>query len=74
MNRLYVVESMPSGTGAIADHRLSMRSGEVAAFAGAVAARMDERFQPFAARRVPERFSSPPVGRIARDRLNQMGV
>ncbi len=29
MNRLYVVESTPSGTGAMADHRLPLRSGQV---------------------------------------------
>src|SRR5207249_1637312 len=38
MNRLYVAESMPSLTGAMADHRFSLRSGDIAAFAKAVAA------------------------------------
>ena len=37
MNRLYVVESTPSNTGAIADHRLPLRAGEVESFAQAVA-------------------------------------
>jgi molybdopterin-containing oxidoreductase family iron-sulfur binding subunit len=37
MNRLYVVESTPSLTGAIADHRLPLRASEVADFARAVA-------------------------------------
>ncbi|HTZ74825.1 MAG TPA: TAT-variant-translocated molybdopterin oxidoreductase [Candidatus Aquilonibacter sp.] len=36
-NRLYVVESMPSSTGASADHRLPLRSCDVEAFARAVA-------------------------------------
>jgi MoCo/4Fe-4S cofactor protein with predicted Tat translocation signal len=36
-NRLYVVESMPSSTGASADHRLPLRSSDVEAFARAVA-------------------------------------
>ena len=36
MNRLYAVESMPSGTGAVADHRLPMRAGVGAAPATAV--------------------------------------
>jgi len=40
MNRLYVVESMPSGTGAIADHRLPMRSRDVEPLARALAARI----------------------------------
>ena len=38
MNRLYVVESTPSLTGAIADHRLPLRAPEIEGFARAVAA------------------------------------
>ncbi len=37
MNRLYVVESTPSITGAMADHRLPLRSSDVEGFARAVA-------------------------------------
>src|SRR5262245_5776834 len=37
LNRLYVVESMLTPTGAVADHRLPMRSADVEAFARAVA-------------------------------------
>jgi len=37
MNRLYVVESTPTTTGAKADHRLPMRAGDVETFAWAVA-------------------------------------
>ncbi len=37
MSRLYVVETMPSNTGAMADHRLPLRSAEIAGFARAVA-------------------------------------
>ena len=48
MNRLYVVESMPTGTGAIADHRLPMRSCDVEAFARTLAGHLDERFTPLA--------------------------
>ncbi len=40
MNRLYVVESMPSGTGATADHRLAMKSGAIEGFARAVAQKL----------------------------------
>jgi molybdopterin-containing oxidoreductase family iron-sulfur binding subunit len=40
MNRLYVAEAGFSITGGMADHRLRMRSGEVAAFARAVAAEL----------------------------------
>jgi MoCo/4Fe-4S cofactor protein with predicted Tat translocation signal len=37
LNRLYVVESMLTATGAVADHRLPMRSADVEAFARALA-------------------------------------
>src|SRR5262245_5779724 len=37
MSRLYVVESTPSITGAMADHRRPMRAGEIASFAYTVA-------------------------------------
>ncbi|MGE3806804.1 MAG: TAT-variant-translocated molybdopterin oxidoreductase, partial [Gemmataceae bacterium] len=40
MNRLYVVENMPSITGASADHRLPLRSAEVESFARALAAEL----------------------------------
>ncbi len=33
LNRLYVVESMPSSTGAVADHRMAMPAGDVRVFA-----------------------------------------
>jgi MoCo/4Fe-4S cofactor protein with predicted Tat translocation signal len=36
MNRLYVVESTPSSTGAKADHRLPMRASEIQVFADAL--------------------------------------
>jgi molybdopterin-containing oxidoreductase family iron-sulfur binding subunit len=37
MNRLYVVESMPTITGAMADHRLPLRASQIEGFARAVA-------------------------------------
>jgi molybdopterin-containing oxidoreductase family iron-sulfur binding subunit len=38
MNRLYVVEGSPTLTGAVADHRLALKSSEIEGFARAVAA------------------------------------
>lgn len=40
MTRLYMAESAPSITGAMADHRLSLRASEIEAFARAVAQEM----------------------------------
>jgi MoCo/4Fe-4S cofactor protein with predicted Tat translocation signal len=40
MNRLYMIEAMPSVTGSMADHRLALRPTEIANFAAAVAGRM----------------------------------
>lgn len=40
MVRLYVIESTPTNTGATADHRLSLRAGEVARFAAALAVKL----------------------------------
>jgi len=40
LNRLYVVEGRPSCTGAAADHRLSLRPGEIEAATRALAARL----------------------------------
>jgi len=37
MNRLYAVESTPSGTGALADHRLALPPAEIEAFLAALA-------------------------------------
>ncbi|HEX3821332.1 MAG TPA: TAT-variant-translocated molybdopterin oxidoreductase, partial [Candidatus Sulfotelmatobacter sp.] len=37
MNRLYVIESTPSSTGAKADHRFSVKASEVGTFAAAIA-------------------------------------
>ncbi len=41
MNRLYVIESMPSLTGTKADHRWPLRSSQIESFARAVASRLE---------------------------------
>ncbi len=40
MNRLYAVESTPTATGTLADHRLPLRASEIAPFAAALAAEL----------------------------------
>jgi len=40
MNRLYAVESMPTTTGSMADHRLPMRAGDLETFAFAMAQKL----------------------------------
>jgi len=45
MNRLYVVESTPTITGAMADHRLPLRSSDVEALARALAAGLEVKGQ-----------------------------
>jgi MoCo/4Fe-4S cofactor protein with predicted Tat translocation signal len=46
MNRLYVVESMPSGTGARADHRLPLRPTQIDGFVRALADQFGIRVRP----------------------------
>ncbi|HEX8708988.1 MAG TPA: TAT-variant-translocated molybdopterin oxidoreductase [Pyrinomonadaceae bacterium] len=55
MNRLYVVESTPSNTGAKADHKLPVRPSEIEAFARAVAAALT-------AAGAPVTMSAPAAG------------
>jgi molybdopterin-containing oxidoreductase family iron-sulfur binding subunit len=43
LNRMYVVEPVPTVTGANADHRLAMKASEVAGFAAALAAAVGAR-------------------------------
>ena len=73
MNRLYVMESAPSSTGALADHRLPLRSGDVEAFARALAGRLDPRFQPIAVTPPPQ-VSTAWLDALARDLQRQRGA
>jgi len=61
MNRLYVVESMPSATGAMADHRWPLRACDVEAFARLVA----EGLGVEALSGRPPEFSNIPAGWVA---------
>jgi molybdopterin-containing oxidoreductase family iron-sulfur binding subunit len=61
MNRLYVVESTPSATGAMADHRLPLRASDLEAFARLVAEGLGIKALPGA----PPEFSNLPADWVA---------
>jgi molybdopterin-containing oxidoreductase family iron-sulfur binding subunit len=62
MNRLYVVESTPTPTGAAADHRLPLKAAQIESFTRALAQALDVAVAP-GAEAVPENW----IGAIARD-------
>jgi molybdopterin-containing oxidoreductase family iron-sulfur binding subunit len=71
MNRLYVVESTPSATGAIADHRLAMRSADIGRFARALARKVGVRI---ASIDEPDPVISKWVDAIAKDLEKNRGA
>lgn len=72
MNRLYVVESTPTPTGAMADHRLPIRSGEIELFARALAAGLGVPLQNAGSgvSRVPDQW----LKAVTRDLQNHRGT
>ena len=64
MNRLYVLESTPSNTGAMADHRLPLKASEVEGFALALAAELGIAWRVEIPAKLP---GSTWVGPLARD-------
>jgi len=69
MNRLYTVESTPSLTGAMADHRLPLRAADIESFARAVAREVEievEAATPLA--------NANWIGALARDLKNHRGA
>jgi molybdopterin-containing oxidoreductase family iron-sulfur binding subunit len=73
MNRLYMVESTPSVTGAMADHRLALRPSEIPVFARAAAARLG---LPVDAKSTPASSASfaPWLDAAARDLEKHLGA
>jgi MoCo/4Fe-4S cofactor protein with predicted Tat translocation signal len=68
MNRLYVIESTPTNTGAMADHRLPLRCGDIETFAWALGAALG----------LPVQSSGSPIppqwmGPLVRDLQQQRG-
>lgn len=72
MNRLYVVESTMTPTGASADHRLALSAGLVGAFARSVAAAIGVAIDPVPDAELPEEARAW-VGPLARDLLANKG-
>jgi MoCo/4Fe-4S cofactor protein with predicted Tat translocation signal len=65
LNRLYVVESMATGTGVVADHRLALRSSDVEVFARQLAAAAGVTVPQSANASV--KIPSDWIGAVARD-------
>jgi MoCo/4Fe-4S cofactor protein with predicted Tat translocation signal len=66
LNRLYVVESMPTSTGAMADHRLPLRASEVEAFARQLAAAVGVSV-PASPHAVPAKVPASWISAVGRD-------
>ena len=71
MNRLYVVEPMPTPTGARADHRLPLRAGDIEEFAWALATALGAANGP---KQGENGDIYKWVGAIARDLQNHKGA
>ncbi len=70
MNRLYAVESTPTNTGAMADHRLPLRAGQIEDFARAVAASLGVPVQAPAGLEVHAKW----IAALARDLQKHRGA
>jgi molybdopterin-containing oxidoreductase family iron-sulfur binding subunit len=71
MNRLYVVESTPSNTGAMADHRLPVSSSDVEKLARAIAGQLGVQAGAIAP---PARVPSSWIAALVRDLMQHRGA
>ncbi len=74
MNRLYAVECMPSGTGAVAEHRLPLRSSELEAFARTVAKGTGVSVEAAAKSSAPEDWTAALVHDLLRHRGSSLVI
>ncbi|HEV2418592.1 MAG TPA: 4Fe-4S dicluster domain-containing protein [Terriglobia bacterium] len=72
MNRLYVVEGVPTMTGVQADHRLSLRPSQVEAFAGLLAAALGVKAQGLGQSSIPN-LPSDWIHALVRDLQSHQG-
>jgi molybdopterin-containing oxidoreductase family iron-sulfur binding subunit len=73
VNRLYAVETMPTNTGAVADHRLALTNAQVLAFARALAAKLGVKDAPAAADAGWTAEQKKFVDELAKDLLSKKG-
>jgi len=69
LNRLYTVESMPTSTGAMADHRLPLRAADVENFARLLATSVGVNVPPGTAAKIPGDW----VAAVGRDLASHRG-
>ncbi len=77
MNRLYAIESVYTVTGANADHRLRLRSGEIGGFVAALAAELAARglaIEAAPGARPPAGVDPQWIGTLAADLLEHRGA
>ncbi len=76
MNRLYVVESSPTITGAKADHRLALRASEIETYARAIAAGIGVKgiSAPPKPANVPDKWISAVVSDLTQHRGSSMVI
>ena len=71
MNRLYVIESTPTCTGSVADHRLALGPGELELFARQLALELGVALAPDSASSAQAAAKHPWVSALARDLQSQ---
>lgn len=73
MNRLYVVESTPTLTGAMADHRLPLRAGQIEAFTRAIAQELGVTVDTSGGSSLQDEYSQW-IGAVVRDLQEHSGA